>query len=332
VALGLSGMINHPLNAYPLIRTRSIGTLEAAVEQTYGSVKLNVNRRSKDFDVIANHCQLQNVGITYAHHGAPIDIKFPNFETFAQLFSLGGRAEVTQGRGGVSVGQDSTCIVSPGGPLRLRYSGDFKQLALKVSAASLLTKLEALIGEPARGQLFFRQESRFELPNSDNFRRMVLFLLDRLDAGPSEFHPLALAEFEQALMVSYLTSNYNNHSHLLSRNPSLLAPAQIGKVEEYIEANWDQPISIEALSIIAGVSVRSIFHHFRKNRGYSPMQFVKLVRLQHAHQALSKPTQSTSVTDVAIACGFGNLGHFSSYYYRQYRESPSETLRRSRKR
>jgi transcriptional regulator GlxA family with amidase domain len=192
--------------------------------------------------------------------------------------------------------------------------------------------MEALIGAPLRGRLIFEPESRLNLPVSDNLRHMVLFLINRLDSGPSQFHPLALAEFEQALMVAYLTSNHNNHSHLLLREPPSLAAAQVRKVEEYIEANWDQPLTVDALSLVAGVSARSIFHNFQKKRGYSPMQFVKLVRLEQAYRALSAPSDSTSVTDVAFACGFGNLGHFSSYYYRQFRESPSETLRRSRKR
>jgi transcriptional regulator GlxA family with amidase domain len=39
----------------------------------------------------------------------------------------------------------------------------------------------------------------------------------------------------------------------------------------------------------------------------------------------------TTVTDVAFACGFGNLGHFAIYYRRQFGETPSATLRRARK-
>jgi transcriptional regulator GlxA family with amidase domain len=178
--------------------------------------------------------------------------------------------------------------------------------------------------------LFFEPESSIDTGGS-GIRQMVSFLINQIDAGPSRFHPLALAEFEQALIVSYLTSNYSNHSHYFSREPAAVTSAQIRLVEDYITANWDQPLSVEALSIISGVSARSIFLSFRKIRGYSPMQFVKLVRLEHAYQALSNPTDTTTVTSVAFACGFGNLGHFSAYYFRQFRESPSMTLRRAKK-
>jgi transcriptional regulator GlxA family with amidase domain len=60
------------------------------------------------------------------------------------------------------------------------------------------------------------------------------------------------------------------------------------------------------------------------------MDFVKDIRLDHSKQLLSAPTPSTSVTEVALACGFGNLGHFSQYYRRKFGEPPSHTLNRAR--
>jgi len=42
---------------------------------------------------------------------------------------------------------------------------------------------------------------------------------------------------------------------------------------------------------------------------------------------LKKADASTTVTSVAFACGFGNLGHFAGYYVRAFGETPSVTLR-----
>ena len=95
---------------------------------------------------------------------------------------------------------------------------------------------------------------------------------------------------------AYLTTNHNNYSHLPFRDqPSL---AQIRRLEDYIEGNWDQPLSIDALSVIIGVSARSLFPYFQKKRGYSPMQFVKLVRLPLVELLLS-PISRVSVGDPA---------------------------------
>jgi transcriptional regulator GlxA family with amidase domain len=39
-----------------------------------------------------------------------------------------------------------------------------------------------------------------------------------------------------------------------------------------------------------------------------------------------------SVTEVAYACGFGNLGHFAKYFRSKYGEAPSAVLSRTRSR
>ena len=107
--------------------------------------------------------------------------------------------------------------------------------------------------------------------------------------------------------------------------------SQVRRAEAYVEANWEQPLSIEALAHVTGVSARTLFHSFRKSRGYSPMDFVKRIRLNHARRMLQDTRNATSVTDVAFTCGFGNLGHFSGYYRRAFGETPSATLRHALK-
>ena len=62
------------------------------------------------------------------------------------------------------------------------------------------------------------------------------------------------------------------------------------------------------------------------------MNFVKRVRLNHAKQMLTLSTRAheETVTSVAFACGFGNLGHFASDYKRAFGEMPSATLLRAK--
>jgi transcriptional regulator GlxA family with amidase domain len=79
---------------------------------------------------------------------------------------------------------------------------------------------------------------------------------------------------------------------------------------------------------VTGASARTIFKTFRQSRGYSPMAFLKQVRLDHARRMLLKSDSKTSVTAVALACGFHNLGHFARDYRARFGELPSETLGR----
>jgi transcriptional regulator GlxA family with amidase domain len=117
---------------------------------------------------------------------------------------------------------------------------------------------------------------------------------------------------------------------LLDREPMGTGPWQVRKAEDYIEAHWDQPITIEALAVATGASARSIFHFFKASRGYSPMVFVKQVRLRHARRMLAMPNETTSVMSVAFDCGFTNLGHFAKGYGNCFGELPSQTLNRTK--
>ena len=116
------------------------------------------------------------------------------------------------------------------------------------------------------------------------------------------------------------------------RSPMKHSPMtwQVRRAESYIETHWNETITIGKLARATAASARSIFHHFKISRGQSPMSFVKGVRLQHAREMLQQTGSTHTVTETAIACGFGNLGHFSGDYFKRFGERPSETLRRSK--
>jgi transcriptional regulator GlxA family with amidase domain len=144
--------------------------------------------------------------------------------------------------------------------------------------------------------------------------------------------PLVLRELEQTILVSFLSANRHTFSDLLEREPKDTLPSHVRLAEEFIEANWDQAISIEKLVEATGVGARAIFRTFQRSRGYSPMAFARMVRLRHAREMLATPDPETSVTSVAFVCGFGNLGHFARDYRETFGERPSETLARAARR
>ena len=128
-------------------------------------------------------------------------------------------------------------------------------------------------------------------------------------------------------MVMFLHANQHNYSHLLEQEPADAAPWQVRRAEDYIEANWDKPISLEAIATVSGVSIHSLAKIFRRSRGYSPMEFVKQVRLRHAGELLQHPGASTTVSGVAFACGFADLARFEDDYFRAFGKRPSDMLR-----
>ena len=88
---------------------------------------------------------------------------------------------------------------------------------------------------------------------------------------------------------------------------------------------------IEELVAVTGVGTRSLFKAFERSRGYTPMRFAKQVRLKQARRLLSSADATTSVTAVALKCGFSNLGHFAKDYREAFGERPAETLAAQRR-
>jgi AraC-like DNA-binding protein len=320
-----------PLKSFNQITTTDLAVLEAGVNRHYAGTKIELARGVRSLNVVANRCDLKTIGLTYGRHEARLRLKIPALQTYALLLSYKGSAAAVSRGANIEVSGHHAFVGSAAEPVNLDYATEFEQLVFNVNTDAVATKFEAMTGERPPGRLIFDHSCDFRLPQAEALRRMVLFLLQQVDSRGASFHPLALAEFEQAAIVTFLNALQHNLSHFLHRPGHVPAPWQVRRAEEYIEANWDQPITVEALALVTGVSTRSLFLSFQRRRGYSPMDFVKRVRLTHAKAMLDRPHEATSVTDVAFTCGFGNLGHFANYYRQRFGEVPSATLLRSQR-
>jgi transcriptional regulator GlxA family with amidase domain len=158
----------------------------------------------------------------------------------------------------------------------------------------------------------------------------MLFAGEQADVTSDQPPPLVLPELEQAVIVNFLAANRHAYSQRLEQQVGGAAPRHVQLAEEYIEANWSRPITIETLVEVTGVSARALFRSFKERRGYTPMAFAKITRLRRARDMLASGNPDTSVTAVAYACGFATMGHFAKEYRQTFGELPSRTIARSR--
>jgi AraC-like DNA-binding protein len=207
-----------------------------------------------------------------------------------------------------------------------QHEAGFSDLILRIDTNALQNILTALVGWPVNRKIEFQARSTFSNPRLSYLRRLIDFAVGQLDDGPDNLLDSAQAELQQLLMVSFLFANPHNYSHLLESKPSDAIRWQVRAAEDYIEANWNQPIYIEEIAKVTGASARSLFQAFRDARGCSPMNFVKSIRLLHARQFFQTPDETTTVTSVGYSCGFQNMGHFARSYQKAFGELPSATL------
>jgi transcriptional regulator GlxA family with amidase domain len=82
-----------------------------------------------------------------------------------------------------------------------------------------------------------------------------------------------------------------------------------------MEANLEEPISLDELAGYVNVSRRQLERLFQKNLHCSPSRYYLKLRLTRARQLLKQTP--LSIIEVASACGFVSTPHFSKCY-REY--------------
>ena len=97
---------------------------------------------------------------------------------------------------------------------------------------------------------------------------------------------------------------------------------------DFIHDNAEYEITIRDIAAAAVVTPRAIQYAFREHLDTTPLEYLRRIRLERAHQELklADPTQDT-VTSIAGRCGFNHPGRFSSAYKEVFGTEPSRTLR-----
>ncbi|MDH4480531.1 MAG: GlxA family transcriptional regulator [Rhodoferax sp.] len=95
-----------------------------------------------------------------------------------------------------------------------------------------------------------------------------------------------------------------------------------------MEANLEEPLSLDEIASLVGVSRRQIERLFKRYVGEVPTKYYLDMRLRRARSLLLQTAMS--VMEVAVACGFQSPPHFSKCYRDLFGHTPSAERRNSR--
>jgi AraC-like DNA-binding protein len=141
----------------------------------------------------------------------------------------------------------------------------------------------------------------------------------------------AAASLERALLGLFIDSLGELRPPARSRTDDL-AVRHVRQVEEWMAAHFADPVTVDDLAAVAGISVRSLQAAFRRLRGCTPMEALVRHRLDAAREALCAASPEMTVTQAATDCGFFHFSRFASRYRQAFGETPSTTLARTRRR
>ena len=279
---------NYGIPTFPFIKTRNPNEFREALASKLYANKVEVETGDRPFEISLNLVELTNVDLMWRVCTAPHTIHVLSADRFRQHFALQKSGYSRFGQAQFTISSTESAVIPSGAEVINHHEADFEGYILRMKPAALQSKLGAIIGAPITLPLQFVTPSRFSDPSLRRLMRILQFMATELDREDAPISPAAVAEFEQLLIVSFLHGNHHNFTEQLIREPRSPAPWQVHLVEDYIEANWNLPITVEALASAAGASMRSVFKAFRDARGYSPMAFVKRIRLSHARRMLEQ--------------------------------------------
>jgi transcriptional regulator GlxA family with amidase domain len=98
------------------------------------------------------------------------------------------------------------------------------------------------------------------------------------------------------------------------------------KVASLMEANIEEPLSLDELADAVKISRRQIERLFKRHLGSVPTRYYLELRLRRARELLL--LTNMSIMDVAVACGFQSPPHFSKCYRNHFNYPPGQERHR----
>lgn len=284
-------------------------------------------------DFSHHHASLQSVSFNATDYGNPygkVVVNIPPMESlYLVQFSLSGVAQISPEGTGFELKPGHMCVLNPASRVQQIFGEGCKHFTVKLSKSGLEAVLAQELGFRPGELHFCTTPVRLE-GSAVAFAQLVRTICDDLDSGSSAFgHSRAVGAVEQAMQRLLLAAVPHNHTELFNTPVSSPAPYYVRRVEEFIHHHVSDPITLDEMIAVSGVSARSLHTGFRRFRGTTPMTYLKNCRLALAHRQLRDGADSgLTVTEVAFACGFTHLSKFARDYHERFGERPSATLKR----
>lgn len=134
----------------------------------------------------------------------------------------------------------------------------------------------------------------------------------------------------QLLLTESETQNSLTY-HLLGRllerhvNPhfsNLINTRDFQEVIDYISTHFCDKISTNYISKMFGYNETYLCRRFKDITGLSPVEYIKILRLEKARSLLKHSNESISA--IAIECGFSDINYFSRRFKAHYKITPKE--------
>ncbi|APR03957.1 AraC-type DNA-binding protein [Thauera chlorobenzoica] len=296
----------------------------------YGRHRLDLRGRREAFDMRLQVASAGPLEIARLSFGASVELDQRPLRRFTLVTTqLAGRSEIADGSQMCLGGPGMVVIDSADAPAVKRFSPDSCRLHIRLDQLRLEAKCSQLLGREVRAALVFRRVLEPGSPTQARWLALLHMVLACAKPAEQGSSPLLFEQLEDMAALLLLTEVPHSRSALLAGSPPAIAPRHVKRAEEFICAHAAEALTLGDIAAAAGVSTRALAEGFRRTRQTTPMAFLREQRLLRVRAALEAAGPGSTVTDIALRWGFGNLGRFAADYRRRFGEAPAKTLRQA---
>lgn len=318
----------HPLANYCRLVTNDLDEAREHVSRMWEHHRSHL-KRGRTYGLRWHQANLKNTSLNYACSPSRIHVECASLGDYYRI-SMPESGRLYHRIDGKDVVSTATCAVlhAPGQELNLDTE-PFARLQLSFDGSFVRKFLSQRFEKMPSFEEWPRAVS-LTTPPGAALRELCRWTSHELDRPGADIvtSRRAAASLERTLLMLFLNT-VAHHTPVSEQRCDDVVEARVRRIEAWVDENFAEPIGIEDLAQVAGVSVRSVQTAFFRVRGYTPMQYVTKRRLQAARERLLRAGAGSKVTDVAVDCGFFNFSRFSAQYRQAFGEVPSQTLGRS---
>ena len=320
-----------PLSAHCQFQTDDLDRARDLVARNFCGHRLERQSVRDRFDACQNRAEGKALSYNYIRYGADVEIEPGELGSFYLIqMPLTGHALVRNGLSEVETGAGVASILNPDRHTAMRWHAGCEQLLLQIDRNRLTQVAERISGTALNAPVRFlpQIDSR-----RDEMRRWLALFQSAVAAvdrghllGPD--HQLTQAVVEDELIAGLLYSQPSNIAPLLEQ-PVLKSPSPyVKRAQEHMRAHLADPLSVTDVASAVGTSPRNLQLAFKQCIGMTPLEYLRLLRLNLARFLLQESPPHDTIARIAGTAGFSHLSRFSAQYTARFGESPSETRKR----
>jgi AraC-like DNA-binding protein len=180
----------------------------------------------------------------------------------------------------------------------------------KLLRRNQLSFIRTMLEKSLRGILFSKETTQQLAPRIMELNQMQGF--DSVLELMSILHDLSISRNMRILSDASFnnTEQYNYNSR------------RIEKTLEYMNTNFDKPITLNEVARLANMSDAAFSRFFKQRTGNTFIDSLTEIRLGHASRMLIDTTQS--IAEVAYHCGFNNISNFNRIFKKKKSCTPKD--------